>query len=103
MTFPPDRCMTSLLALDNAATGGLTGDGRLFVRVGEAVREVLTTDLDELERLGWVELLPPANETTAVARVTDRGRYWLGRWVRRHHRRIPQLIRDVAFLLVEAR
>jgi hypothetical protein len=92
MTFPPDRCMTSLLALDNASEGGMTADGRLFVRVGRAVRVVDFADLDELERLGWVALLPPVDAKTAAARVTEQGRYWLGRWVNKNRRNLPRAI-----------
>jgi len=111
MTFPPDRAMLSLAALANASEGKSTADGRQFARVQVSddklqMWEIDPTEIDRLEVEGWVELLPPADddgEGTAKVRVTDKGRYALTKWVRRHHRRIPQLIRDAAFLLVEAK
>ena len=111
MTFPTDRTMLSLAALDNASEGKSTPDGRQFARVQVSdgrlhLWEIAPAELDELERQGWVELVPPADgdeDDTAKVQVTDRGRYALTKWVRKHHRRLPQLIRDAAFLLLEAR
>lgn len=81
MTFPPDRAMLSLCALDNASEGKSTPDGRQFeqVRVTDdrlQVWEIAPAELDSLEAEGWVELLPPADGDegdTAKVRVTDKG------------------------------
>jgi hypothetical protein len=109
MTFPPDRTMLSLAALDNASEGKSTPDGRQFARVRVSddrlqMWEIDPAEIDRLEAEGWVELLPPADDDepdAAKVQVTAKGEYALHRWVRKHHRRIPQLIRDTAFLLVE--
>lgn len=108
MTFPPDRTMLSLAALDNASEGKSTPDGRQFaqVRVSDdrlQLWQIAPAEIDELERQGWLELLPPAEGDegdTAKVLVTDKGGYALTKWVRKNHRRLPQLLRDNAALLV---
>jgi hypothetical protein len=110
MTFPPDRTMISLAALDNASAGKSTPDGRQFAEVRLTddtlqLWEVAPDELDTLEAAGWVELLPPETDDPddiAKIRVTKDGKYWVKRWVKLNRRRLPQLLRDHAGLLVEA-
>lgn len=66
-----------LLALD-VGCGWSTAGGRLTLRVGGEDRPVPDGTLDEVEGLGWLDL---AGEKP---RLTDRGRYWLKRWVERN-------------------
>lgn len=100
MTFPPDRAMLSLASLSHASGGRYTPDGRTFARVqitDEAANlwEIRPAELDELERQGWVALLPPGPEDkpeSALVRVTEAGRYWLTRWLQTNRARVRQLI-----------
>jgi len=111
MRFPSDRTMLSLASLDNASEGKSTPDGRQFAKVQVSddhlrMWEIDPAELDTLEAEGWIDLLPPADDDqadTAKVQVTAKGRYALTRWVRKNYRRLPQLIRDTAFLLVETK
>lgn len=99
MTFPAQRTMLSLTCLSHCAAGYSTSDGRLVavMRVDGGGKgrawEVLAAELDELERIGWVALDPPAEgdaPNTARVRVTDSGRYWLRRWANKHRRELER-------------
>lgn len=81
----PDRLMLTLLSMSVASRGRYSPDGRQFVRV----------EIDELERRTWVELLPPrpdAPEDRAEVTLTDRGGYWLQRWLKANRRRLRGLL-----------
>jgi hypothetical protein len=102
MRFPADRTMISLAALDNASDGKATSDGRQFAAVQLTddqlgLWEIAPAELDTLEAMGWVDLLPPApdedDDRPRVA-VTEKGRYALTKWIRSNRRRIPQLTRE---------
>lgn len=92
--------MLSLASLSHASGGNYTHDGRTYARVQitEAtvnLWEIRPTELDELERQGWVSLLPPGPDDppdTALARVTEAGRYWLTRWLQKNRQRLRELI-----------
>lgn len=101
MTFPSTRTMLSLTCLGHALGGYSTSDGRNVVVMepktdggkGRAW-EVLNTEIDELERLEWITLDPPRPDdppNTARVSVTDKGRYWLGRWARKHQRELVRM------------
>lgn len=100
MKFPDTRTMLSLTCLANCAAGYSTSDGRLVVVMGAdgagrgRAWEVRCVEFDELERLGWIVLEAPQEgdaENTARVSVTDAGRYWLGRWARKHRRELVKL------------
>lgn len=77
---PQDVRVYLTLAEFSQATGGaLTPDGRvLLLNAGrERMTEVDLDILDVLEAEGWVE----ATDTKTM-RVTDRGRYWLAKWLK---------------------
>lgn len=96
----PDRLMLTALAMSAAAKGRYSPDGKQYVTVeiDEAQRcewEILPGEIDELERRGWAELLPPrpgAPEDQAEVLLTDRGGYWLGRWLKANRRRLKELL-----------
>lgn len=99
MTFPPDRAMLSLASLSHASGGKYTPDGRTFARVqitDETHRlwEILPAEMDELERQGWIEFLPPTPDDpdAAPVRVTAKGEYALTRWLQQNRRRVRALI-----------
>jgi hypothetical protein len=102
MRFPADRCMISLAALDNASDGKATSDGRQFASVQLTddqlgLWEIAPAELDTLEAMGWVELLPPAldePDDRPPAAVTAKGKYAVERWIKLNRRRIPQLTRE---------
>jgi hypothetical protein len=96
VTFPAPRTMFSLAALDNADGGRFTPEGRVWVVVRGQLWEVLGAELDALAGLGWLDLLPDAGDGTAAVRVTEKGRYWLTRWVNRNRGRLSQLAEGVA-------
>ncbi len=96
----PDRTMLALFALSCSARGRYSPDGRQYstVEVSETERvewEILPAEIDELERRGWVELLPPrpgAPEDQAEMTLTDKGGYWLQRWLKTNRRRLRGLL-----------
>lgn len=95
-----DRLMLTLLSMSVASRGRYTPDGRQFVRVeisdSERVEwEVLPAEIDELERRGWIELLPPAAgepDDQAKVKLTDKADYWLHRWLKKNRKRLPGLL-----------
>lgn len=100
MKFPSTRTMLSLTCLANCAAGYSTSDGRLVVvmdtdTAGRArAWEIRSTEFDELEALGWIDLEPPREgdaENTARVSVTDSGRYWLRRWAKSNRRELEKL------------
>jgi hypothetical protein len=73
MRFPADRCMITLAALDNAADGKATSDGRQFAAVQLTddqlgLWEIAPAELDTLEAEGWVDLLPRPRTRTTTGR-----------------------------------
>jgi len=96
----PDRLMLTALAMSVAAEGRYSPDGRQHVTVeiaeGNRVEwEVLPAEIDELERRGWAELLPPAAgeaDHTAGILLTEKAHYWMTRWLKANRRRLPALL-----------
>lgn len=74
MTYPADGAMLVLMALDQGERI-VASDGCLYVTVEGQYVPMPSLELDDLEDRGWVEV---GEQVTA----TDRGRYWLKRWVR---------------------
>lgn len=99
-SYPDDRTMLTLASLAVSSRGRYSPDGGQYatVEVSEHQRvewEIRPAELDELERLGWVELLPPRDDAPpdqAELRVTAKGDYWLTRWLKANRRRVPQLL-----------
>lgn len=80
MTYPDDGTMFTLLALHTGDALDADGAGLfLACETDRGRREwgVPGAVLDDLEARGWVEI------GEAGPAVTDRGRYWLGRWFKR--------------------
>ena len=108
MTFPSDRTMISLAALDNASEGKATADGRQYAEVKLtddriSLWEIIPSELDRLEAEGWIDLIPPAaDEPDDAARVsvTRKGKYAVERWIKMNRRRIPQLTQQYCGLPV---
>ena len=102
MPSPDDRLHLTLAALAVAARGRYTPDGRQYatVEIDERQRvewQILPAELDRMEAWGWIELLPPAEGTgDAPVRVTEKGDYWLTKWLKRNRRRLPQLLAEYA-------
>ncbi len=96
----PDRTMLTLFALSCSARGRYSPDGRQYstVEVSDTERvewEILPAEIDELERRGWVVLLPPrpgAPEDQAEAMLTEKAEYWLKRWVKVNRQRLRGLL-----------
>lgn len=87
--------MLSLACLGECVGGYSTSDGRLVVALPAGTRwEILTAELDELERRGWVTLDPPKEgdaPNTARVRVTDAGSHWLKRWAKKNKRELARM------------
>jgi hypothetical protein len=77
--YPPTDVMVDLLLLDNSTSGGFTHDGRLAVRTAKGPAVIDPASLDVLSERGWLEYVG-----TDSVKVTERGRYWLTRWVKAH-------------------
>lgn len=96
----PDRTMLTLFALGCSSRGRYSPDGRQYatVEVSESERcewEIRPAEIDELEGRGWLALLPPrpgAPEDQAEVLVTERGGYWLRKWLKQNRRRLRSLL-----------
>lgn len=106
MTFPPNRTMFSLGAMDNCNGGQFAPDGRMYltvrVRGRDQLWQMLGSEIDDLTARGWLELLPPRDEKTAVLVVTDAGQYWLARWANKHRGRLEAMAAAEQSILVTA-
>ncbi len=95
-----DRLMLTLLSMSVASKGRYSPDGRQYVRVeiDEKHRtewEILPAEIDELERRGWCELLPPGPDDPpdqAKLKLTEKAGYWLKRWLKKNAHRLRDLL-----------
>lgn len=77
VNWPADGTMLALLAHEAGDTFTVAeGELRLTVKSDGATMPATEAALDELERRGWVEVLPV--DGTAI---TETGRYWLCKWL----------------------
>jgi hypothetical protein len=96
----PDRLMLTVLNMANADRDELPTDGQQFVAVEiddrhRAEWEIMPAEIDEMERRGWCELLPPGPDDPpdrAKVRLTDRADYWLRRWLKKNRHRLRELL-----------
>ncbi len=76
MTFPPKSVMQDLAALALGNEFVCDPDtGRMVVLLDRNRAVEIGEEIDELFRRGWAE------EKDDEIRVTERGRYWLKRWL----------------------
>jgi hypothetical protein len=95
MTHLEDRLYLTLASLSFSSRGSYTPDGRQYaqVEVSELDRTdwlILPDEIDRLEAWGWIELLPPGSDEPpdhAKMQVTDRGDYWLKKWLKKKCKR----------------
>jgi hypothetical protein len=75
--YPHFDVMVDLLLLDNSEHGGITHDGRIAVRTTAGPAVIGPASLGLLAERGWLEYVGDGS-----VKVTEKGRYWLTRWVR---------------------
>jgi hypothetical protein len=75
-----ESAMQTLLAISAAQSGHITTNHEhsLWLEVGGRLCPVGEEDFDELNAAGLLDM----SESDRVT-ITDKGRYWLGRWLKR--------------------
>ena len=83
MTDPDAPVMLALSALAHVVDAAWDQEGDRLLVVHDMGRWwVAGTELGELESLGWVAVTGDGPDADPDVSVTDKGRYWLGRWER---------------------
>lgn len=102
--LPDDRLYLTLAALRNACGGRIdTESGQEYAHLEVSDTQLCAWplapgELDRLESWGWIELLPPPPDkpNAAPVQVTDKGVYWLCKWLKKNHKRLPKLLQHFA-------
>jgi hypothetical protein len=102
--LPDDRLYMTLLALCSACGGRIDPDkGREYARLAisetkQVEWSLAPGELDDLEKWGWVELLPPPPDDPDVSPVcvTENGEWWLKKWLKKNRKRVHGLLAHFA-------